>query len=228
MIGPDVVMTAAHCFDEGCGSQVKGEVKVGVDRENPRETRKLRIWTTVAEYDGGFDNDIALWFVDKEFDKVDEYAKIPGEDLGEGEEVRAAGWGLDGEGDIPSKLREVKLEIQPDSVCERSFGDDYDEETQICAGVDGGGKDTCNGDSGGPLFDGRTVYGITSFGTDCAKEDGAVYTRVTAFSGWIERTIEKHSDSELGEDGTATDGGSVVGVFVGGWVVVLGVLVLQF
>jgi len=57
-----------------------------------------------------------------------------------------------------------------------------------------GGKDTCQGDSGGGLYvketnSGKTkiiVSGITSFGTGCARAGyPGVYTRVSFFADWI-------------------------------------------
>ena len=61
--------------------------------------------------------------------------------------------------------------------------------TQICAGEKG--KDSCKGDSGGPLLimTGSERYvqsGITSFGSrDCGDGTPGVYTKVSAFIKWI-------------------------------------------
>jgi len=55
------------------------------------------------------------------------------------------------------------------------------EKTHLCAGLEEGGRDTCAGDSGGPILttDGVQV-GITSFGGRCGKpEKPGVYTRVS-------------------------------------------------
>ena len=63
----------------------------------------------------------------------------------------------------------------------------------MCAGK--GGRDTCNGDSGGPLLadqlgGGWAVVGITSFGVDCAREDfPGVYTRVDQYLPWIRQYL---------------------------------------
>ncbi|XP_063216366.1 phenoloxidase-activating factor 3-like [Bacillus rossius redtenbacheri] len=68
--------------------------------------------------------------------------------------------------------------------------------TQLCAGVDMG-KDACKGDSGGPLMETLQAparssvqtfqIGVVSFGSvPCgAKYSPSVYTRVTAYLGWI-------------------------------------------
>ena len=66
----------------------------------------------------------------------------------------------------------------------------FDSETMICAGYPEGGKDSCNGDGGGPLICDGELQGITSWGIGCAeKERPGVYTRVCNFIDWIEITI---------------------------------------
>jgi len=54
------------------------------------------------------------------------------------------------------------------------------------------GKDSCSGDSGGPLMRvaGSTVYqvGVVSWGIGCGKaEFPGVYTRVASLLPWINR-----------------------------------------
>lgn len=59
--------------------------------------------------------------------------------------------------------------------------------TMICAGVDEGGKGSCNGDSGGPLTVQGIQVGITSWSNGCVRPDfPTVYTRVASFIDWIE------------------------------------------
>jgi len=68
-------------------------------------------------------------------------------------------------------------------------------EKQICAGGEKG-KDSCNGDSGGPLMARESdispwqIVGIVSFGTSrCAQGAPAVYTRVTNYMDWIKKNL---------------------------------------
>ena len=61
-------------------------------------------------------------------------------------------------------------------------------DSMICTYTEG--KDTCSGDSGGPLTQDNFLVGITSWSDECAK-DGypGVYTEVTFFLNWIAEHI---------------------------------------
>ncbi|MEQ1899453.1 MAG: serine protease [Devosia sp.] len=74
-------------------------------------------------------------------------------------------------------------------------------DTMVCAGVKSGSRDTCYGDSGGPLFalrGGKFVQlGIVSWGEGAADADikcghaevYGVYSRVSSFKDWIEAHV---------------------------------------
>eukprot|EP00967_Tisochrysis_lutea_P116998 scaffold188831_cov31-Tisochrysis_lutea.AAC.2 len=123
-----------------------------------------------------------------------------------GTSVIAAGWGAlwDPNSDsnpspLPSVMyptvpHEVTLNITPDVQCKDLVGESALDVT-LCAGA-GGGKDTCFGDSGGPLFMWFGVQpvlvGLTSWGNSCADTNPgfAAYTRLSSFGGpegWIEQ-----------------------------------------
>jgi len=70
----------------------------------------------------------------------------------------------------------VKLTVYPSSNC-KFVNSVFNWNGQMCAGEIAGGKDTCLGDSGGPLYvlgsvNGKSKYvvaGITSYGKGCAQ-----------------------------------------------------------
>jgi secreted trypsin-like serine protease len=104
-----------------------------------------------------------------------------------GSPVDISGWGstTDG-GSTVDTLRAATVSVTPDSTCGSTgvYGSDFDAATMVCAGVSGGGVDTCSGDSGGPLEaplpgGGYRLVGITGWGNGCAQAGyPGVYTRV--------------------------------------------------
>lgn len=58
----------------------------------------------------------------------------------------------------------------------------------ICT-LNGKDEGACKGDSGGPLVDttSNQLCGVVSWGVPCAKGAPDVFTRVTAFTDWIEK-----------------------------------------
>ncbi|WP_084397801.1 S1 family serine peptidase [Henriciella aquimarina] len=76
---------------------------------------------------------------------------------------------------------------------EADYGDYQLGEGTVCAGL--GGPDACYGDSGGPMVTRDTAYdpvqvGLVSWGLGCGRDDSpGVYTRVSAYAGWIEDTV---------------------------------------
>ncbi|KAK4875505.1 hypothetical protein RN001_011927 [Aquatica leii] len=110
----------------------------------------------------------------------------------------AVGWGLTENGTSSDIKLKVNLPVQPNSKCESALEDKLTIK-QLCVGGQNG-KDTCGGDSGGPLmnyyFDKTTgdirwyLVGIVSFGYECGL-DGypAVYTKVSSYMDWILRHV---------------------------------------
>jgi uncharacterized repeat protein (TIGR01451 family) len=113
-----------------------------------------------------------------------------------------AGWGdirNYGPSNYPGRIYETTVPIVANDACAPAY--DYPDSPNsvtpgmLCAGLAWGGRDTCFGDSGGPLMvddgaGGAFQAGITSFGTGCAIAGFyGVYTRVAVFADWIAATI---------------------------------------
>lgn len=69
-------------------------------------------------------------------------------------------------------------------------------ESQYCAYDPQGKRDSCHGDSGGPLqyypkknSTIATVVGIVSFGINCGTTLPSIYTRVAYYIDWIESIV---------------------------------------
>lgn len=112
-----------------------------------------------------------------------------------GVEAVLSGWGdlTNGDGDYPTLLQEVALPLVDLALANASPA--YDgtlTENMLAAGFEAGGKDSCYGDSGGPLIvpspvgNGWAQAGIVSFGAGCA-EPGiyGIYSRVSQFRRFV-------------------------------------------
>jgi secreted trypsin-like serine protease len=85
----------------------------------------------------------------------------------------------------PNRMRKAKVPLVSDATARGAYGSSYRKRLMVAAGKEG--KDTCAGDSGGPMWattpQGRRQIGITSFGNGCGdKGFPGVYTEVNATS----------------------------------------------
>lgn len=116
---------------------------------------------------------------------------LPHPELGGTESLKetliASGWGKTEKFGCKAEKRAASLQVLDESECEYSNKDKH-----ICAG--GGGNNTCDGDSGGPLMRlyGRRMVleGITSQGyMDCTKFP-SIGIRVRDILEWIKLYVE--------------------------------------
>lgn len=110
-----------------------------------------------------------------------------------------AGWGkTSNELEVTSnRLMAANIDILDHSLCRDSYSN-YNPKKMLCAGKESGEKDSCNGDSGGPLQalypDGRIyLLGSVSFGDKmCGRaHTPGVYTRQTRYLKWVQEMIAK-------------------------------------
>ncbi len=194
LIGPKTVLTAAHCG-------VAPGHSVIIDRHNLTTLRgqeRTIIGVTIHPSFNGetFQNDIAILRLHRSVEGAnipERYVSLArdGDPLPEGTTVTALGWGQTSHGGNSSLvLRKVSLPVTKQQECSQQYRIRYAiANSMICSQAPG--KDTCAGDSGGPLLmegpGGRWIQvGITSFGIRCAEPDfPGVYTRVASFGRWI-------------------------------------------
>ncbi|XP_021934617.1 trypsin V-A-like [Zootermopsis nevadensis] len=150
------------------------------------------------------DNDVALLRLPAEVrpDKYWGFACLPRykQELPPAQQLcTIIGWGKRRSGDPfgTDVLHEATVPIVASNVCRRVYMDYHITENMFCAGYEKGRKDSCAGDSGGPLLckDDRnrwTIFGITSFGEGCGKRGKfGIYTKLPNYVKWIHSWINK-------------------------------------
>ncbi|HIG31134.1 MAG TPA: serine protease [Verrucomicrobiales bacterium] len=210
LIHPYWVVTAAHCLDGQSAAEI--DVLIGVHdlkQSNSPDVRRIEVvemlvhpsWEGFSTEGSVLDADIALLRLRS---PVMDRAVLPlVHDAGllvSGKNARALGWGLTSDEGEPSPLlREVLLPLVANSVVDATGA--YDSPLSpdvIAAGFKAGGKDSCSGDSGGPLIIQNLtsgtwmLAGVVSFGSDkgCAAADAyGIYSSVPFHFDWLIRMM---------------------------------------
>lgn len=198
LIAPDWILTAAHCME--------GEVAEGLqilvnfndlgDSSGAviRGVKGIYIHPSFRDVSGDLYNDVALILLDAPIHSVTpiSVATSPAT-VTTGAAVRAIGWGdTKSSPRYPTELQQVDLAIASISSARQAYGVSNLDSRHLAAIASG--KDTCAGDSGGPLFDidganggiDPLLVGITSYGIGCALRDTpGIYANVGNYFPWI-------------------------------------------
>ncbi|XP_046677526.1 trypsin-1-like [Homalodisca vitripennis] len=208
------VLTAAHCLCSGSEVMKANSLRVAVGAHDLRRGQDLDLtvsqMTLHPRYScDRYHDDIALLQLESPLDwspgvmpACFPKGTTPPPSFSDLEAV-VAGWGWTDEnyskGFRSDVLRKVKLSVVDNQKCRdwyRSQGKKLKIlDTQMCAGVETGGKDACQADSGGPLMVGEgkdvQVVGVVSAGIGCARPRlPGLYTRISHFLDWITETIK--------------------------------------
>ncbi|KAL4112620.1 hypothetical protein QTP88_016370 [Uroleucon formosanum] len=192
------VLTAAHCFKKITKSEFVvrlGEYDIKIFNETRPTDRVVTDIRIHPDYEQSTHaNDIALLRlkVPVKYNSFVQPVCLPTKNMEvHNKNAIVAGWGqVVYKGNVSAVLLEVTVPIWEHEKCVKAFSQPIFK-TNLCAGAYEGGKDSCKGDSGGPLFfqreDGRwTSVGIVSWGISCGEVGfPGVYTKVTSHLKWI-------------------------------------------
>ncbi|XP_041050358.1 granzyme K-like [Carcharodon carcharias] len=199
------ILTAAHCELKGQEIQYL-RVVLGAHSLSRNETSQQEFNIQEQHPHPQFnrettENDIMLLQLSSEA-KINKYVKLlklpkdKGVDVKPGTSCDVAGWGVTTVGSrlLSDTLQEVELNVIDRNTCNSK--DYYNRKPvvtkdMICAGDSKGRKDTCSGDSGGPLICKNMYKGIVSHGRGCAdpKKPG-IYTLISKkYLDWIQKII---------------------------------------
>ena len=198
LIASQWVLTAAHCVEDATPADLL--VRVGgydLSRTSTAGTAASvdRILMH-PEYNGeSYDQDLALLHLSSAV-AIDPLAPIGYSamaSLAAGRSLTVMGWGATRETipyNYPEVLQQVAIPLLSDASCSAAYSGDITE-NMLCAGEMSGGKDSCYGDSGGPLILGTSSstavqVGIVSWGNGCGLANfPGVYTRLANYSAWL-------------------------------------------
>jgi len=199
LINENWVLTAAHCCD---GHQPRSlGVSAGSYKlhKSDLEQQDIAVKTVIMHGDYNhwtIENDICLLELETPV-TMGEYVgtiSLPdqNEEYEEGVECQVTGWGTTSEGGYLAKvLQKVTVPVVSDEKCRSAYVREDIFDSNMCAGLEDGGKDSCQGDSGGPMTCGDQLSGIVSWGYGCAEAGYyGVYTQTSYFVEWVNAHIQ--------------------------------------
>ncbi|KAL4800628.1 Allergen Der f 3 [Aspergillus venezuelensis] len=196
------ILTAAHCVSNNLDNPFRLRVRAGSAQHASGGTL-VRVSRIISHpnYDAvTVANDVAVLRLARslEFGSTIAPVQLPSSESdmpATGDRCSVTGWGVmsAGSGSLPSSLIVAYVNIIDHEQCVQAHADRNPvDDNMICAGVRGGRKDACQGDSGVPLVDtvsGRQV-GVVSWGFGCGRAgQGGVYASTAAYLGWIREAV---------------------------------------
>uniref|UniRef100_P43685 Gilatoxin n=1 Tax=Heloderma horridum horridum TaxID=8552 RepID=GILX_HELHO len=199
LLNQDWIVTAAHCF-------YLGELRIGLGVHNRRVLRgneQVRVSARKKCYPATasiitnsscseYTDDIMLIKLDSSVEYTERVRplSLPTSPASEGAECTVMGWGTTTPPDVtyPAVPVCVRIEMLNNAVCELARDLWNITDSVLCAGTWFGGKDSCKGDSGGPLICRGQLTGIVSWGGFPCEQplEYGVYTKVISFLFWIQ------------------------------------------
>nr|Q9PTL3.1 RecName: Full=Snake venom serine protease salmonase; Short=SVSP; Flags: Precursor [Gloydius brevicaudus]AAF25008.1 salmonase [Gloydius brevicaudus] len=195
LINEEWVLTAAHCDMRNMYIYLGvHNVSVQYDDEQRRYPKKKYFRLSSRNYNQ-WDKDIMLIRLNRPLRNSAHIAplSLPSNPPSVGSVCRIMGWGTITSPQVtfPDVLHCANINIFDYEVCRAAYPELPATRRTLCAGILEGGKDSCNGDSGGPLICNGQFQGIAYWGADtCAQpREPGLYTKVFDYIDWIQSII---------------------------------------
>ncbi|XP_075768189.1 granzyme B-like [Pelodiscus sinensis] len=200
LVKPNIVLTAAHCQGD---FHRKINVVLGAHNisqwEPSQQVIQVQRQIPHPQYDDKTkNNDIMILQLQGEahHNKYVDFIKLPPakQRVRPKTKCSVAGWGRTSleKKQMSDTLWEADVAVMEDAGCPRNQDGPYryyDATTMMCVGDPDEGSSSSKGDSGGPLVCGKKAQGIVSGGSKTGTPP-AMYTRVSAFMPWIQKTMK--------------------------------------
>ncbi|KAL5279369.1 hypothetical protein ACFFRR_003769 [Megaselia abdita] len=188
IIGPNVILTAAHCVYNFGINQLKvvaGTTNLLAGNGVVRAVQRYVYHEYYKRTGNDMDYDIAIVWVTQPFAYSSLISQISMPSANSQTTTGPAtlsGFGMTGPNSSPSPyLQWATVNIEPYTTCQN-----YGQYTarMICASVTGW-PNACPGDSGGPLVKGGLLVGVVSWGYGCGNQAPGFYCNVPSYRTWI-------------------------------------------
>ncbi|KRT83696.1 Trypsin, partial [Oryctes borbonicus] len=191
VISEDFVVTAAHCTYGSSATTLSVRADFSVRGSGGSVVQVTAINQHPSFDYWNHDNDISVLRLASALNLSEAIAPIglPSEnqEFEAGTTAVVSGWGTTSQGGSSSlQLQAVEVPLVSNSECQSAYGTYEITDQMLCAGIEGGGKDACQDDSGGPLVVDGVLVGIVSWGIGCAEPEYlGVYSSVPALRSYI-------------------------------------------
>uniref|UniRef100_A0A194AS22 Serine proteinase 14b n=1 Tax=Sistrurus miliarius barbouri TaxID=8759 RepID=A0A194AS22_SISMB len=201
LINQEWVLTAAHCDSKNFQMLFGVHSKKILNEDEQTRDPKEKFICPNRKKDDEKDKDIMLIRLDRPVSNSEHIAplSLPSSPTSVGSVCRIMGWGINSptKETYPDVPHCADINILDHEVCQAAYPSLTATSRTLCAGILEGGKDSCGGDSGGPLICNGEIQGIVSGGAHpCGQVlNPGFYTMVFDYIDWIQSIIAGNTDA---------------------------------
>uniref|UniRef100_A0A1W7RJU6 Snake venom serine protease n=1 Tax=Agkistrodon contortrix contortrix TaxID=8713 RepID=A0A1W7RJU6_AGKCO len=201
LINQEWVLTAAHCDGKKMKIHLGVHNKKVINKDKQTRVPKEKFFCVSSKNYTKWNKDIMMIRLDRPVSNSAHIAplSLPSSPPSVGSVCRIMGWGTISPTKVilPDVPHCANINLLNYSECRAAYPELPVKGRVLCAGILEGGKDTCVGDSGGPLICNGQFQGILSWGSDVCGyvREPALYTNVFDHLDWIQSIIAGNTDA---------------------------------